>query len=378
MPSGHGVGVTARGPGHRPAAMPSVHRRHTVSSGLPQAAHDVGSASAPTDASAAASCGNMTSLSPAGRCRVVVDTRPWTGIRCERCLWTDGRHLSQPQDTSAEQRENAGHRGGSRREAGMRWLPHLSMATRVRLGFALIALALSAIVDQLIEALPWILLVTTLDLAATVLLATPGGAKASRVRRVQALVIIGAAAVSAGVAMAYGGTGAKALILIPAFNAGLNYGARGALSITALGAATGFGVTWSAARSPSSPAPGCCSGPWARVSWACWVPCPGGWRSTARLLPSTRHWPPRPACCFAGCTSSLTRSTPASTPRRLRRWPCRTWLPARGLPAAPSWWATGLTLRSPSPSAAPTERPGRTRPSPTPCCGAPGRTAPPP
>jgi len=126
----------------------------------------------------------------------------------------------------------------------MRWLPHLSMATRVRLGFALIALALSAIVDQLIQALPWILLVTTLDLAATVLLATPGGAKASRVRRMQALVIIGAAAVSSGAAMAYGGTGAKALILIPAFNAGLNFGARGALSITALGAATGFGVAW--------------------------------------------------------------------------------------------------------------------------------------
>ncbi|HEX5524210.1 MAG TPA: hypothetical protein VFX53_12245, partial [Pedococcus sp.] len=118
------------------------------------------------------------------------------------------------------------------------------MATRVRLGFALIALALSALVHQLIQALPWILLVTTLDLAATVLLATPGGAKASRVRRIQALVIIGAAAVSSGVAMAYGGTGTKALILIPAFNAGLNYGARGALSITALGAATGFGATW--------------------------------------------------------------------------------------------------------------------------------------
>ena len=87
----------------------------------------------------------------------------------------------------------------------MRWLPRLSVATRLRIGFALAALLLAALLGSVVETLPYVLLVLTLDLAATVLLASPGGA--SRLRRMQALALICAAAVSSGVAMAYGGLG---------------------------------------------------------------------------------------------------------------------------------------------------------------------------
>ena len=123
----------------------------------------------------------------------------------------------------------------------MRWLPRLSVATRLRIAFALTALLLAALLGSVVETLPYVLLVLTLDLAATVLLASPGGA--SRLRRMQALALICAAAVSSGVAMAYGGLGAQSLIVIPAFHAGLRFGGLGALWVAGLGAATGFGVT---------------------------------------------------------------------------------------------------------------------------------------
>ena len=49
----------------------------------------------------------------------------------------------------------------------MRWLPRLSVATRLRLGIALLAALLAALDGSLLPGLPWLLLVVTLDLAAS-------------------------------------------------------------------------------------------------------------------------------------------------------------------------------------------------------------------
>ena len=123
----------------------------------------------------------------------------------------------------------------------MRWLPRLSMATVLRLGFALAALVVAAFDHSVTEALPWILLVTTLDLVATFLLSPP---VPSRVRRMQAMAVLSIAAMAAGAAMAFGGIGPKALIVIPAFNVGLHFRPRWVLWITGLGSAVGFGLMW--------------------------------------------------------------------------------------------------------------------------------------
>ena len=138
----------------------------------------------------------------------------------------------------------------------MRWLPRLSMATRLRLAFAVVALLVAAATGSLARALPWVLLVTTLDLVATVLLAAPA---VSRVRRVQALAVLCAAGLAAGAAMAYGGIGAQMLVVIPAFSAGLRFGPRWALVVPVLGAVAGAaltfvgaGLTESALRAPSA------------------------------------------------------------------------------------------------------------------------------
>ena len=123
----------------------------------------------------------------------------------------------------------------------MRWLPRPSVATRLRIGFALATLLLAAVLQSLAEALPWVLLVLTLDLAATVLLASPGAG--SRQRRIQAQAILVIEAVAAGAAMAYGGLGAQPLIVIPVLHAGLRFGARGALVGAAIGGASGLGAS---------------------------------------------------------------------------------------------------------------------------------------
>lgn len=123
----------------------------------------------------------------------------------------------------------------------MRWLPRPSVATRLRIGFALATLLLAAVLRSLAEALPWVLLVLTLDLAATVLLASPGAG--SRQRRIQAQAILVIEAVAAGAAMAYGGLGAQPLIVIPVLHAGLRFGARGALVGAAIGGASGVAAS---------------------------------------------------------------------------------------------------------------------------------------
>ncbi|TQJ51671.1 histidine kinase [Phycicoccus sp. SLBN-51] len=121
----------------------------------------------------------------------------------------------------------------------MRWLPRLSMATLIRIGFALASLTIAALTHSVANALPWVLLVMTLDLIATGLLSQ---VVPTRTRRMQALAVLSIAALASGAAMAYGGIGPKALIVIPAFNVGLHYRPRWVLWITGVGAATGFGI----------------------------------------------------------------------------------------------------------------------------------------
>lgn len=128
----------------------------------------------------------------------------------------------------------------------MRWVPHLALATRLRLAFAVVALAVAQLSENLLTAVPWVLLVTTLDLGATALLA--GRAGGTAVRRRQAVAVLGAGAVAAGAGMAFGGLGGKALVLIPAYHAGLRFGRRGALWATGTGALTAYVLTWAGGR----------------------------------------------------------------------------------------------------------------------------------
>ncbi|WP_177180413.1 histidine kinase [Pedococcus cremeus] len=113
------------------------------------------------------------------------------------------------------------------------------MATLIRIGFALAALTVATFTNSVANALPWVLLVLTLDLIATGLLSQ---VVPTRTRRMQALAVLTVAALASGAAMAYGGIGPKALIVIPAFNVGLHYRPRWVLWITGVGAATGFAI----------------------------------------------------------------------------------------------------------------------------------------
>jgi signal transduction histidine kinase len=119
----------------------------------------------------------------------------------------------------------------------MRWLPRLSMATWLRLGLALVSLLFAAR-GPVVTALPWVLLVATIDLAATAL--QPARAEANSVRRKQAFALMCVGAVVAGAAMGFGGLWAKVLILIPAFHAGLRFGRLGTTLVTVIGGAAAF------------------------------------------------------------------------------------------------------------------------------------------
>jgi signal transduction histidine kinase len=124
----------------------------------------------------------------------------------------------------------------------MRWLPRLAMATRLRLGIAVVAALFAAVDHAALTALPWILLTTTIDLTASSLAHASTGTPA--VRRVQLLALMCSGALVAGVAMGYAGPWSKLLILIPAFHAGLRFGRRGALIVFSIALATALPVAW--------------------------------------------------------------------------------------------------------------------------------------
>ena len=125
----------------------------------------------------------------------------------------------------------------------MRWLPSLAVSTWLRLGMAVVAALYAQLEGDFITAVPWILLVVTLDLGATI--AAQLGKVARTIRRVQLFALVAANAVVAGVAMGYAGGWSKLLILIPAFHAGLRFARRGALVVFAMGGVTGVLVAWS-------------------------------------------------------------------------------------------------------------------------------------
>ena len=81
----------------------------------------------------------------------------------------------------------------------MRWLPHLAVSTRLRLAFALLAGMFAYVNGSLLDAVPWILLVVTLDLAGSGL-AYLGGTT-GRVRTAQLWALLLSGAMVAGVAI---------------------------------------------------------------------------------------------------------------------------------------------------------------------------------
>ncbi len=124
----------------------------------------------------------------------------------------------------------------------MRWLPDLAVATRLRLAMALVALLFALYEGKGAEAAPWIALVATIDLSASVLAYV--SSTGSAVRRAQLLALLCANAFVAGVAMGYAGPWSKVLIIIPAFHAGLRFARRGPLIVVGIGLAVAFPVSW--------------------------------------------------------------------------------------------------------------------------------------
>jgi signal transduction histidine kinase len=124
----------------------------------------------------------------------------------------------------------------------MRWLPRLAVATWLWLGIAALVALFAAIGDEILVGLPWILLVVSIDLAATALNATAGAATPTRRREL--FVVLAGNAVVSGLAMGYGGPWSKMLVLIPAFHAGLTFGRRGSLAVFGLSLSSAMAMAW--------------------------------------------------------------------------------------------------------------------------------------
>ncbi len=106
-------------------------------------------------------------------------------------------------------------------------MPALALATKVRLGFAVVTTLYAALTGLLALALPWILLVVVLDLVATGIGALP--VELPIPRSVVVWVLVAACALSAGLAFNTVGPTAAPLAFIPAYHAGLLHGRLGFL-----------------------------------------------------------------------------------------------------------------------------------------------------
>lgn len=115
-------------------------------------------------------------------------------------------------------------------------LPALSAPTKVRLGFAVIALLYAVLTESVVATLPWLLLVLSLDLTATALAAIPGLGD-SRVRWMTLSYIVLSAA-GAGAAFGIRGVTTAPLILIAAYHAGLRFQRTGYLTACFLAVVT--------------------------------------------------------------------------------------------------------------------------------------------
>jgi signal transduction histidine kinase len=128
----------------------------------------------------------------------------------------------------------------------MRWAPRVSLGTRLRIGLVVAALAFAAIAGTVLAALPWAVLVLTLDLTALAVLSGAGGATSAR--RTQAFALLCLAGVAAGASMAFSGLGTGVLLLVPAFSAGWHYGRRRAALVPVCGTLSALATTWSLGR----------------------------------------------------------------------------------------------------------------------------------
>ncbi len=134
----------------------------------------------------------------------------------------------------------------------MRWMPRPAVSTWLRLGMALLAALFAALDHDLLAGISWILLVVTLDLAASSFANLSTATPPVRTRQLFALLC--ASAVVAGVAMGYAGAWAKILILIPAFHSGLRLARRGPLVMFGLGLTIGLATAWRLERLDESEA----------------------------------------------------------------------------------------------------------------------------
>jgi signal transduction histidine kinase len=124
----------------------------------------------------------------------------------------------------------------------MRWLPHLAVATRLRLAMAGVALLFAAMEGKALNAIPWVALVALIDLAASAL--TYVSTLTPAVRRAQQLALLTAAGLISGMAMGYADPWAAVLILIPAFHAGLLFARKGVLVVVGVGLGAAALVSW--------------------------------------------------------------------------------------------------------------------------------------
>ena len=122
----------------------------------------------------------------------------------------------------------------------MRGVSVLSVSTRLRLGLAMLAVLFAAFDNALLDGLPWILLVITLDLAASGFEDLSSSGRA--IGRMQLMVLLAANAAVAGIAMGYAGPWSKVLILIPAYHAGTRFSRRGALMVFFVALVSGGGT----------------------------------------------------------------------------------------------------------------------------------------
>lgn len=113
----------------------------------------------------------------------------------------------------------------------------LDLATKVRLGFAVVTLLYAALSETFIATFPWALLVVGLDLALTSLVAWPVPLPLRRMS--VEWFLIGASALCAGLAFNVIGSPAIPLAFIPAYHAGLVFGRLGFLAAGLVSAVAG-------------------------------------------------------------------------------------------------------------------------------------------
>lgn len=111
-------------------------------------------------------------------------------------------------------------------------LPVTSLATKMRLGFAVVTLMYAGFIGRFTDTLPWVLLVVVLDLVAAAVGALD--VELPIPRRILLWALLGAAAIAAGLAFNFVGVSAVALAAVPVYHAGTRNSRVGLLAIAGL------------------------------------------------------------------------------------------------------------------------------------------------